>query len=258
MQITDGRASSTATTLRWLGHSTALIEMDGVRLLTDPVLRKRVGHLVRIAPPARPHDVGVLDGVLISHLHADHADLLSLRGLTRVGPIVAPLPASVWLSEHELGMVRDVSVGQRVGIGPVTVTAVRAEHDGRRWPLGPAAGAIGFLIQGSRTIYFAGDTDVFPAMKELCGIVDLALLPVWGWGRSVGTGHLDPQRAAEAAALIRPAVAVPIHWGTLALPRGLRPRGDPSEPAREFARLVSQRAPGVEVRVLAPGAAMGL
>ena len=74
-----------------------------------------------------------------------------------------------------------------------------------------------------------------------------------GWGPTLGPGHLDPARAATAAALIAPRVAVPIHWGTLALwPRPLRAK-DPERPAREFASLVAQHAPDVEVRVLAPG-----
>ncbi len=258
VQQAESPTSSTGTTVRWLGHSTVLIEMDGVRLLTDPVLRARVGHLVRIAPPARPRDVGVLDCVLLSHLHADHADLSTLRALIRTGPIVAPSPARGWLTDRGLRTVIDVSVGQEIAVGPVSVRAVHAEHEGRRWPRGPSANPVGFVIQGSRTIYFAGDTDLFPAMTELRGLVDLALLPVWGWGRGVGRGHLDPQRAAEAAALIMPTVAVPIHWGTLALPSLLRSRSDPAQPAEEFVRQIAQRAPDVEARIISPGAGTAL
>jgi L-ascorbate metabolism protein UlaG (beta-lactamase superfamily) len=100
-------------------------------------------------------------------------------------------------------------------------------------------------------VYFAGDTDLFEAMAELRGLVTVALLPVWGWGPRLGPGHLDPERAARAAALIAPAIAIPIHWGTF-VPRV--PIGRmPAEPAREFARLVKHHAPSVEVRVLEPG-----
>ena len=78
--------------ITWLGHATVLIEMDGVRLLTDPVLRHRIGPLVRVAPEPAPS--GTVDCVLLSHLHADHTDLRSLRGVSRSGPIVAPHPGA--------------------------------------------------------------------------------------------------------------------------------------------------------------------
>lgn len=65
-------------------------------------------------------------------------------------------------------------------------------------------------------IYFAGDTDLFPAMADWAGLFDVALLPVWGWGPTLGEGHMDPKhRAAEACRLIQPQLAIPIHWGTL-------------------------------------------
>ena len=83
--------------------------------------------------------------------------------------------------------------------------------------------------------------------------MDLALLPVAGWGPELGSGgHLDPESAARAAALIRPRVAVPIHWGTL-YPRGRRLGDWFTEPARRFAAHAAELAPDVEVRVLAPG-----
>ena len=102
-------------------------------------------------------------------------------------------------------------------------------------------------------MYFAGDTDLFPEMADLAPSIDVALLPVWGWGPSVGPGHLDPERAAAAAALIAPGLAVPIHWGTFALPRAFRRRADPAWPAREFAALAARQAPPVQARVLVPG-----
>jgi L-ascorbate metabolism protein UlaG (beta-lactamase superfamily) len=118
---------------------------------------------------------------------------------------------------------------------------------------------VGYVIRADGwSVYFAGDTDLFDGMSE-CGPVDLALLPIWGWGMSVGEGHLDPPRAARALELIRPRIAVPIHWGTF-FPLGLR-RLRPqflSEPAREFERLAAQRAPDVDVRVVLPGSEITL
>ena len=119
--------------------------------------------------------------------------------------------------------------------------------------------AIGFLVEGERRVYFAGDTDLFEGMGELAPGLDIALLPVWGWGPSIGTGHLDPERAARAAALLSPRVAIPIHWGSL-YPLGLaRVRPGPLRaPPREFAARVRELAPQVEVRVLSPGEATPL
>jgi L-ascorbate metabolism protein UlaG (beta-lactamase superfamily) len=87
----------------------------------------------------------------------------------------------------------------------------------------------------------------------------VALLPIWGWGPSVGSGHLDPERAARALTLLRPRLAVPIHWGTF-YPVGLRRlRPDPLvRPPLEFARLARDLAPDVEVRVLQPGSETSL
>jgi L-ascorbate metabolism protein UlaG (beta-lactamase superfamily) len=238
--------------ITWLGHSTVLIEMDGTRLLTDPVLRSRAGPLVRIAGPVAELSAPP-DGVLISHLHADHADLPSLRRVAGAVPTIAPAGAARWLERHGCPDVREMKPGDVTGVGDLSIRALAALHDGRRRPLGgPDAGSLGYLVVGSASIYFAGDTDLFEAMAELRGNVDLALLPVWGWGSRVGPGHLDPQRAAEAAALIEPRVAIPIHWGTLALPHRRRAR-DPEAPARRFADLTRQNSPSVDVRVLQPG-----
>jgi L-ascorbate metabolism protein UlaG (beta-lactamase superfamily) len=228
-----------------------LIELDGVRLLTDPVVRNRIGPLVRVAQPIDAAGIGGVDGVLLSHLHADHTDLPSLRRIAPDTRVLAPHPASAWLRRKGLSAVRDVRVGETVGVGPVQLTAVPATHDRRRRPFGPDP--IGYLVRGSRSVYFAGDTDLDPAMGELSGSVDIALVPIWGWGPSLGSGHLDPTRAAAAVALIAPEVAIPMHWGTFALPWAVPGQADLARPAAEFAALAKRRAPLVEVWVLAPG-----
>jgi L-ascorbate metabolism protein UlaG (beta-lactamase superfamily) len=106
-------------------------------------------------------------------------------------------------------------------------------------------------------VYFAGDTDLFDGMADL-GPLDVALLPVWGWGPSLGPGHMDPETAARAAALLRPRVAVPIHWGTY-LQVGLRRRESLlTEPPELFAAHCADLAPGVTVRVLQPGGTLPL
>jgi len=149
--------------------------------------------------------------------------------------------------------------GDRLKVGALTLEAVHAEHGRRRSPFTASEGALGILIAGSTTVYFAGDTDLFPAMRELAGRVDVSLLPVGGWGPTLGRGHLDPVRAAEAAERIQPAIAIPIHWGAL-FPVGLRrlARRRFDGPGEAFREALAARGSRVAVRILQPGQSMAL
>jgi L-ascorbate metabolism protein UlaG (beta-lactamase superfamily) len=119
--------------------------------------------------------------------------------------------------------------------------------------------ALGYLIRGSHQIYFAGDTDLFEGMATLAPRLDLVLLPIWGWGPSLGPGHLDPRRAAEALRLLQPLLAVPIHWGTYApLGFGRLQTAMLTDPVTEFRRHAAELAPEVEVRVLDLGGTLHL
>lgn len=250
------RAAQTAS-VRFVGHATVAIEMDGVRLLTDPVLRRRVGHLRRgvpLAPDARAE----VDAVLISHAHRDHLDLPSLRRLPRRGPVVVPRGLGRLLARAGIDHVTEIAVGETLRIGAVEVVATPADHDGARG-IGPAvAPAIGYATLGSRRVLFLGDTGLFPEMEGMVDDLDLVLVPIWGWGPTLGRGrHLDPEAAAVALARLRPRVAVPIHWGTLH-PIHLGPVHTPAyvrRPAGEFVQAAARTAPGVDVRVLRPGEA---
>jgi L-ascorbate metabolism protein UlaG (beta-lactamase superfamily) len=244
--------------ITWIGHATALIELDGVRLLTDPLLRNHLGHLRRHGKAPDPEALRHVDAVLISHLHFDHLDVPSLRRLPRGVRMLVPRGAGGFLRRQGFPGAEELAPGDRADVGGVAVAAVPAVHDRRRRPYagGPEADAIGFVAGGR--VYFAGDTDLFDAMAELRG-TDVALIPVWGWGPSLGAGHLDPAGAARAAALLRPRVAIPIHWGTF-YPRGLaRYKADRlRDPPHEFAAAVAEVAPGVDVQVLTPGQALAL
>jgi L-ascorbate metabolism protein UlaG (beta-lactamase superfamily) len=236
-----------------------LLELGGARMLTDPMLRSRVGILRR-----QPEDVAAasysrLDLVLISHLHRDHLDLASLRSLPAATPVIVPRGGGGTVSGAGLEQVTEIGIGETISADGVEVTAVPAAHDNRRGPWGATADPVGFVVsEGGRRTYFAGDTDLFDEMSEI-GPLDLALLPVWGWGHKLGAGHLDPERAARALPLLRPRIAVPIHWGTYH-PAGMRRTlGDRlTEPPIEFARLAAEHAPEVRVEVLEPGAGLEL
>jgi L-ascorbate metabolism protein UlaG (beta-lactamase superfamily) len=241
------------TVLRWLGHATVLVEVGGVRLLTDPVLRSRLGHLTRRMPV--PEELGRIDVVLISHVHRDHLDLPTLAALAGAPPIVAPAAAGDLLRGHGFDAVIEVQEGETTTVAGTPVRATAAHHRARRGPLSPWVPSLGYVIEAGSRVYFAGDTDVYDSMATLAPL-DVALLPVWGWGPRVGEGHLNPRTAAEALRLLRPRVAVPIHWGTF-FPVYLRGRA-PADPPHEFARYAAELAPEVEVRVLQPGESLAL
>ena len=247
-----------ADRVTYVGHATVLAEMDGTRLLTDPVLRSRLGPLRRHGVPPAPNTATGLDAVLISHLHHDHADLPSLRQIDREVPLLVPPGAAGLFERNGFSRVSELAPGDSTEVGAISVTAVEASHSGERHGFGEAE-AVGYWLEGRSRIYFAGDTDIFEGMEALGKGLDLALLPIWGWGPSLGPGHLDPERAARAAALLSPHTVVPIHWGTL-YPFGLarfHPRPLRSPP-REFLAWMGQLAPQVEARVLAPGEAVSL
>ncbi len=243
--------------LTYIGHATVLIEIDGVRLLTDPILRDRLGHLRRLEPVPNRAWAGAIDAVLISHMHWDHLDLPSLRRLGTDIRLIVPSGAARALLRWGFRNIDELRPEESVTVGSLNIEATYALHSGFRPPFGPAAECLGFIVSGSRRLYFAGDTDLFPQMAALGGDLDVALLPVWGWGPYLGPGHLNPRRAAEALTLLRPTIAVPIHWGTLS-PIGMRwtKREFLTAPPRVFARLAAQVAPAVQVRVLAPGESM--
>jgi L-ascorbate metabolism protein UlaG (beta-lactamase superfamily) len=239
--------------LTYVGHATVLVEMAGRRLLTDPLLRSRLAHVVRRVPVPSAETLRNLDAVLISHAHADHLDVASLRRLAHAGPVIAPPGCRRTLARAGVRHVVALRPGERCSVGPVTIEAVPARHDGRRLPIGADVPALGYLLDGpGAAVYFAGDTDLFDDMAALRDRVDVALLPIWGWGPRLPAGHLGPETAARAAQLIRPALAIPIHWGTMRSP-GEHSADDPRAPANAFAAAAARVAPDVEIRVLAPG-----
>jgi L-ascorbate metabolism protein UlaG (beta-lactamase superfamily) len=239
--------------LTMIGHATVLVELDDVRLLTDPLLRDRVTFLrtrPRVIDPAWIQD---LDGVLLSHFHRDHYDPRSIAAIDRSLLVIGPPGTSSRARKRGFPNVAELRPGESTAVGNVTVQATKASHG--RVP-GPFRSiALGFLVSGSSRLYFAGDTDLFDEMSELAAErIDLALLPVGGWGPRLGAGHLDPRRAAEALRLIRPRLAVPMHWGHLR-PLGLG-RFSPrylTEPGKTFVRHAAELAPDVEVRVVETG-----
>ena len=194
--------------------------------------------------------------MLLSHLHFDHLDLPSLRMLEPQPRLVCPTGSGALLARAGFADPIELLPGESVALGGVRVTATPAEHGGARRPGGPVVRPLGFVLSGDRSIYFAGDTDLFDEMAEL-GRSTRRYCRWRATAPSSALGISTPQRAAQAAALIR------------ASRRRADPLGDlpPAHPGRgdwftarptEFAAQVAELAPEVEVRVLAPGEAVDL
>ncbi len=252
--------------LHYLGHSTVRVELAGTTVLTDPLLTGSAGLLRRVVPPPPAPAWAGVDLVLVSHLHGDHLHVPSLRMLGGQVRVVVPRGAGAWLRARGVRRVEELAPGETLTHGALRVTAVPARHSGHRWgprlTAGPDTRAVGHLVEGDgRTVYALGDTDLFDGMSRIGDRgVDVALVPVWGWGPSLGPGHLDPRRAAEAVARLRPRVAVPVHWGTLTVPGGTtlpglarRYRRLLVEPPRRFAAAVAARGLPTTVALTEPG-----
>lgn len=245
--------------ITWIGHATVLIEIGGVRVVTDPALTTSMAHLRR-RHPAPPIDEIAADVVAVSHIHMDHLHRPSLRRVARsTTRIIVPTGAEplirklgfTQIDEMRPGDRRQIDIGSRV----LDVEAVHADHSGSRGPHSRVSVApLGFVFRsGEQSVYFAGDTDQFDAMREI-GPIDVALLPVWGWGPTLGERHLNPDTAAEATLLLRPTIVIPIHWGTYSPVRARR--GSPpwlDSPLATFRDSIGRINPAVRVIELWPG-----
>ncbi|HEY3562796.1 MAG TPA: MBL fold metallo-hydrolase [Kribbella sp.] len=245
--------------ITWWGHATTTIEANGTRLLTDPVLTSRIAHLRRRRGPAPLPEAGECEAVLVSHLHADHLHLTSLPFISPDAALVVPRGAAKLIHADRGPAYSDrcieVAPGNQLRIGSVEITAITAHHDGRRLPWSSYAGpALGYRIDGSPSVWFAGDTDLYDGLAAETGQVDVALVPVGGWGPSLGPGHLDPVRAAEAVRRVGAATAVPVHFGTF-WPIGcdwIKPELF-LPPGERFKTAMTEVDPAVKVEVLVPG-----
>jgi len=237
----------------WVGHATALIDFGDYRVLTDPLLTKRVAHLRRRR--SQPDsDISDVDLVLLSHLHLDHLHVPSLNKIRPSARILTPLGSGALLRGAGFQDVTEVEVGDVVECGPVSVEVVPAAHKHERGPHSRLrARPVGYVIDGGQRCYFPGDTDLYAGMADLHDL-DVALLPIWGWGSTIGVGHMNPQRATQATQIIRPKVVIPIHWGTYAPEDGRRrlPRWF-DDPPVEFAADLAAVGEDTRLRLLEPG-----
>jgi L-ascorbate metabolism protein UlaG (beta-lactamase superfamily) len=217
----------------WLGHSTVLLEIDGLRVLTDPVWGTRASPS-RLAGPRRFQPVPValgalppLDLVVVSHDHYDHLDYPTIRELRKHPvPFVTSLGVGAHLEAWGVPAERicelDWWESYRLPGGDLTITATPSQHFSGRTPKSRNTTLWSSLvIRGSRhAVFFSGDTGLtteYQSIRERCGPFDLTMLEVGAFHPAWGDMHLGPQNALRAFELLGGGAFLPIHWGTFAL-----------------------------------------
>ena len=244
------------TACTWWGHATATVELGGTRVATDPLLADRLFHLRRYAARPAPSATDA-DVVLVSHLHHDHCHLPSLAAFGAEVPVVVPRGGERVCAALGAFQLVPVAPGDGVERAGVRIEVLPATHDGRRHPWSrERPPALGFRVSSEHgSFWYPGDTELRDDLSDL-EPVDLALVPVGGWGPTLGAGHLDPDQAAEAVRRVGARWAVPVHWGTfwpVGLQRLARANHDRlfTTPGERFAAALS--GSGTEAVVLAPG-----
>lgn len=226
------RAAPSGLRVTWLGHSTMLLEIDGARVLTDPVWGRRASP-VSFAGPKRfqPVPVGIgslppLDAVLISHDHYDHLDRPTVRALAALGvPFVTSLGVGKHLEAWGVPAERIVELDwwEETRLpGGLAITAAPSHHfSGRGLTDRNATLWSSFALRGERhAVFFSGDTGLSPAFGEIgrrLGPFDLAAIEVGAFDPSWGDIHLGPDNAIQAWKELGSGRLLPVHWGTFDL-----------------------------------------
>ncbi|MEM7311390.1 MAG: MBL fold metallo-hydrolase [Planctomycetota bacterium] len=224
---------SSGLRVTWLGHSSSLVEIDGARVLLDPVFGKRVspfawaGPKRFFEPPMRASELPPLDAVAISHDHYDHLDRPTIVELSSLDvPFVVPLGVGAHLERWGVAPERitELDWWESHRVGPVTLTATPARHfSGRAMTMTDRDRTLwaGWALTGpEHRVYFSGDTAMFPGFAEIgerLGPFDAALVEAGAYSPLWRDVHIGPEQAVVACELVRGALLMPVHWGTFDL-----------------------------------------
>jgi L-ascorbate metabolism protein UlaG (beta-lactamase superfamily) len=251
------RAPRTGLRATWLGHSTVLLEIDGVCLLTDPVWGDRASP-VAIAGPRRFQPVPVsladlppLDAVLVSHDHYDHLDYTTMLELSKSDvPFITSLGVGAHLESWGIAERRiyELDWWESFDVRGVRVTAAPSQHfSGRTLGSRNATLWSSFALRSERhSVFFSGDTGLtteYQSISEKLGPFELVMLEVGAFHPAWGDIHLGPENALEALSLLGGGAFLPIHWGTFNL--ALHPWDEPAE-------VLLKLAPRTSARLLMP------
>ena len=257
------RSGTEPLAVTWLGHATALVEIDGHRLLTDPVWSQRCSPSralgpQRLHPPPLPiESLPALDAVLISHDHYDHLDMHTVRALARTqrAPFITPLGVGAHLREWGIPASRVVELdwNASVQIGELRLACTPARHlSGRFLSRNNTLWASFAVVGPEHRVYFGGDTGYTGSFSDIGtehGPFDLTVLPIGAYNKSWPDIHMNPEEALRAHRDLNgdnSGVLMPIHWATFRL--APHPWAEPAERLTEAAA-----AEGVEIAVPKPG-----
>jgi N-acyl-phosphatidylethanolamine-hydrolysing phospholipase D len=261
----DRLLTSGEPTVTWIGHATLLVEMDGVRFLTDPMWSKRASPLSwagparLVAPGIALEDLPPIDFVLISHNHYDHLDLPTLERLAKRNPettFYVPLGNAALLNGRGITRVVELDWTQKNTFAGVEIHCLPSQHWSKRG-VGDDREALWSswaVIGEERRFYFAGDTGYFSGFAEIgsaLGPFDLAAVPIGAYRPTelMRLNHMNPEEAVHAATDVRASTAVAIHFGTFDLSD--EPLDEPPDRFRNAAAATSPEA--LEAWVLAIG-----
>jgi N-acyl-phosphatidylethanolamine-hydrolysing phospholipase D len=229
----DGAAlqeSRTDPTVTWIGHSTLLIQLDGVNLLTDPHWSERASPVAflgprRLAPPGlRFEDLPPIHTVLISHDHYDHLDIATVKRLaaTHRPRFLTPLGYRAWFADLGIADVEELDWWESRELRDLRLTAVPVQHWTSRapWEYNRRLWS-GWVVAGrDRRLFFAGDTGYYDVLfRELgrrLGPFDLAAIPIGAYlpPAMMRLSHTTPEEALRVLQDVRGRVLLPVHWGT--------------------------------------------
>lgn len=251
-----------AVTVGWVGHSTTLMNLYGVKVITDPVLGDRVGQLLglrnwqigprrHVAPAVTYEDLGQVDVILLSHMHFDHCDLPTLRRLAnRDTVVIVPRNTAHLLKRLPFKQVIELGGEEQVELPgmELAIRAVPVKHWGNRYPWNVDYGYTGYLIEKRGTrIFFPGDTAYTPDFYRLreIGEIDLSFMPIGAYYPDpLQRAHCTPEQAWQMFTDTGAKMLVPIHWDTIRLSQ--EPLQEPIErllaaSGDERARIVIQK-----------------
>ncbi|MDM4718328.1 MBL fold metallo-hydrolase [Micromonospora sp. WMMA1363] len=215
----------------WYGHASALIEIEGQRVLLDPVWSQRCSPSARVGPkrlhepPIRLDELPPLDAILISHDHYDHLDLATVRELTdrQNVPFVVPLGVGAHLDRWGVPADRIIELdwSESHHLGDLTLTATPAQHfsgrglrrDGTLWSSWVIAGA-------HRSVFYTGDSGYFTGYAAIgagYGPFDVTLMQIGAYDRAWPSIHMFPEEAVAAHLDLRGGLLIPVHWATFNL-----------------------------------------
>ncbi|WP_245177400.1 MBL fold metallo-hydrolase [Geodermatophilus sp. DF01_2] len=260
------RADELAVT--WFGHSSALLEVDGRRVLVDPVWGERVSPSPLVGPtrlhpvPLPLEELPQVDAVLVSHDHYDHLDLPTVRSLVRTqnAPFVVPLGLGAHLRGWGVPEERVIELDWNgaVEVAGLTLTCTEARHFSGRFLTRDTTLWASWVIAGPRRrVFFGGDTGytpAFAAIGALLGPFDLTLLPIGAYNDAWQYVHMTPEEAVRAHGDLGGGLLVPVHWATfnLAFHRWAEPVQRVCAAAQRSEVRVAVPRPGERVDVLAP------